>query len=73
MGKARFVRFRARRFGGAGEAVQYSEAAGGAAILLDREALVVSEKDADRLAAAGVEFAHLFDQDGRVMSIPVND
>ena len=64
--------FEMRKFETKGEAVQYSEAAGGKAILLEGEALVVSEKDADRLAAAGIEFAYLIDRDGRLMTVPIN-
>ena len=65
--------FEMRKFDTKGEAVQYSEAAGGSAILLEGEALVVDDDTAEELAAAGVEFAYLIDRDGRVMTVPVND
>jgi len=58
------------------EAIQHSEAAGDVAILLDGPK-VVSQDDADCLAAAGVEFAYVMNQempDGsyRIMTVPVN-
>jgi hypothetical protein len=65
--------FECRTFETKGEAVQYSEAAGGTAILLEAEALVVEDDTAEELAAAGVEFAYIIDRDGRLMTIPVND
>ena len=65
--------FETRKFDTKGDAVQYSEAAGGTAILLESEALVVDDDTAEELAAAGIEFAYLIDRDGRVMTVPVND
>ena len=60
-------------FGTAGEAMQYSEAAGyGAAVRVDGKNLVVRQAAADRMAAAGVEFAYLCDHDGQIMHIPIN-
>jgi len=58
------------------EAIQHSEAAGDVAILLDGPK-VVSQDDADCLAAAGVEVAYVLNHkmpDGshRIMTVPVN-
>ncbi len=51
--------------------------AGGKAILVGGRNLVVAAEEADRLAAAGVEFAYLCEHampDGefRIMTVPVN-
>ncbi len=62
----------------AGEAIQHADASHqGRAVLIDGKHQVISEADADRLAAAGVEFAYLVDHempDGerRILTIPVN-
>jgi hypothetical protein len=72
-GKSRTIRLRAVEFPSAHEAIQYSEADGrGTAIHLGGKNLVVAEADAERLAAAGVYFAYLFDHRGRVVTVPVN-
>lgn len=71
------IEYEAIEFETAGEAIQWTYASGrGVAILLDGPK-VVDQKDADRLAAAGVEFAYLCDHempDGshRIMTVPVN-
>lgn len=73
------VEFHAIEFATAGEALQHVEAVGcGSAILCDGKHLIVEESVADRLEAAGVEFAYLFDRqrpDGsfRITTVPVND
>ena len=70
--------FNAYEFPNASEALQHVDASGrGVAIRLRRQPLVVSQADADRLEAAGVEFAYLCDHempDGswRIVTIPVN-
>jgi hypothetical protein len=65
---------KALKFETADEAMQHTAAAGGEPILFRGEYLVVSQKDADRLAAAGVEFAYLVESDDyRIFTIPVND
>jgi len=69
--------FKAIKFDTAGDAIQHTEAAGGEAILLDGEYFVVTEDEAIRIAATGIEFAYLVQQempDGeyRIMTIPVN-
>jgi hypothetical protein len=71
------IDYEAIEFETAGEAIQWSEASGkGVAILLDGPK-VVEQKDVDRLAAGGVEFAYLHDHempDGshRIVTVPVN-
>jgi len=60
-------------FDTAHEAIQYPEAAGfGTAVRVDGRNLVIRQDDADRMAAAGVEFAYLCDHRGRIVHIPVN-
>ena len=71
------ITYKAIDFDTAGEAIQYAEAAGGVAILVNGPPQVVSQADAERLGQAGVEFAYLVDHempDGerRIMTIPVN-
>ena len=65
-------------FESADEAVQYAEAGGGRAVLLDGKHLVIATAEAHRMEETGVEFAYLIDHelpDGRhrIMTIPVND
>lgn len=73
------ITFRATEFATAHEAIQWTFASGrGEAILLDGKHLVADRADIDRLEAAGVEFAYLFDHempDGehRIITVPVND
>ena len=62
-------------FNSAGEAIQHVDASGiGVAVLLDGQPMVISQLDADGLAAAGVEFAYLcgHQDSGRIMTVPVN-
>ena len=72
------IEFRAIEFKTAHEAIQWSEAGDcGSAIRLDRMNYVVERAEADRLGAAGVEFAYLHDHqmpDGehRIITVPVN-
>jgi hypothetical protein len=72
------INFKALDFETADEAIQHANAIGdGVAIKLRRERLVVSQEDAERLNAAGVEFAYLCDHDTpdgthRIVTIPVN-
>jgi hypothetical protein len=60
------------------DALQEADAGGfGEAIMLRGKPMVVAQADCDRLAAAGVEFAYLFNHempDGsfRIMTVPVN-
>ncbi|HEY7159186.1 MAG TPA: hypothetical protein VH575_34900 [Gemmataceae bacterium] len=67
------IEFEAISFASAHEAIQHTFASGRReAILLGSENLVVSQEDADRLAAAGVSFAYLCDDAGQIVTIPVN-
>ncbi|MCZ2098815.1 MAG: hypothetical protein LC121_21640 [Anaerolineae bacterium] len=73
------IEFRAIEFPTAGEAIQhtYADPRDGVAVLLDGKHYVMQKSEAERLAAAGVEFAYLFDHDlpdGRniIMTVPVN-
>ena len=72
------IEIHASEFETARQAIQHARASRcGKAILLNGKNMVVSEEDADRLAAAGVEFAYLFDHrmpDGsrRIMTVPIN-
>ncbi len=72
------IEFKAIEFETASEAIQWTEADGrGKAVRLDGKNYVIEEAEADRLAAAGVEFAYLCDHqmpDGtfRIVTVPVN-
>ena len=72
------IEFKATEFPTASEAIQWRNAGGqDKAVLLDGKNLVMAQSEADRLAAAGVEFAYLCDHempDGthRIMTVPVN-
>jgi hypothetical protein len=73
----RNIYFHAIEFDSAHEAIQHTEAAGGKAILLDGRNFAMTQSEADRLAAAGTEFAYLVnhempDGEQRIMTIPVN-
>ena len=73
------IKFHATEFATADEAIQWANASGkGEVVLLDGKNYVMEQSEADRLAAAGVEFAYLCDHempDGehRIVTIPVND
>lgn len=57
----------------ADEALQHTNAIGlGSAISLGGETLVVSEVEAKRLEAAGIQFAYLCERQGRIVTIPTN-
>jgi hypothetical protein len=71
------INIQATEFPSALEALQYSDSAGGKAIWLAARYFVVSQEEADRIAAAGICFAYLGDHampDGsfRIMTVPVN-
>jgi len=70
------IRFHAREFATPRDAIQYADVAGGSALLLQGRNFVVSQREADRLSAAGVELAYLCEfelPDGtpRIVTIPV--
>jgi hypothetical protein len=55
------------------EAIQHSfSSRRGETILLGSKNLVVSQENADRLAAAGASFAYLCDDAGRIVTVPIN-
>jgi hypothetical protein len=54
------------------EAVRYARAHRPVAITVGGRHQVVTQAEADRLAAAGVGFAYLTEVDGRVVTVPVN-
>jgi len=72
------IEFKGIEFETAHEAIQWTDADGrGKAIFVDGMNLVVEESEAERLAAAGVEFAYLHDHempDGahRIITVPIN-
>ena len=73
------IEFTAIEFDNADEAIQhtYADPRDGVAVLLGGKHYVMPKSEAERLAAAGVEFAYLFDHDlpdGRniIMTVPVN-
>ena len=72
------IEFEAIEFKTVREAIQWTEAGEcGVAVLLDGKTYVMDRAEADRLAAAGVEFAYLHDYempDGehRIVTVPVN-
>ncbi|MCG3127369.1 MAG: hypothetical protein CHACPFDD_02228 [Phycisphaerae bacterium] len=73
------IEFTAIEFDNADEAIQhtYADPRDGVAVLLGGKHYVMQKTEAERLAAAGVEFAYLFDHDlpdGRniIMTVPVN-
>ena len=43
------------------------------AILVGDKCLTLKRAEAERIAAAGFEFAYLVERDGKIMTIPVND
>ncbi len=73
------IEFQAIEFETADEAIQhtYADPRDGVAVLLDGQHYVMQKSEAERLAAAGIEFAYLFDHDlpdGRniIVTVPVN-
>jgi len=72
------IRFKALDFETADEAIQHTYSSGeGVAIRLRGQPLVVEQEDADRLNAAGVEFAYLYDHEmpdgsNRIVTVPVS-
>lgn len=73
------IEFTAIEFDNADQAIQhtYADPRDGVAVTLGGKHYVMQKAEAERLAAAGVEFAYLFDHDlpdGRniIMTVPVN-
>ena len=76
---SRTITIKAAEFDSANEAFQhfYASGQGDVVISVDRRYLVTTQAEADRLAAAGVEFAYLNlhempDGSERILSVPVN-
>jgi hypothetical protein len=68
------ITIRATEHPSAHEALQHMEVSGDDhAILVGGKYLTVTKAEAERIAAAGVEFAYLVDHHGKIVTIPVND
>lgn len=68
------ITIRGTRHPNAREAIQHlSVSADDRAILVGGTYLTVSKAEAERLETSGIPFAYLFDRDGRIMTVPVND
>jgi len=72
------IEFRGIEFTSSIDAVEHAEIEGGVAILVEGKRLVVARAEAERLAAAGVEFAYVLnhrmpDDTYRIVHVPVND
>lgn len=68
------IEFRGVECDSPSDAIQYADAAGGKPITLGGKEYVVKESEADRLEAAGVEFAYIgyCEAIGRFVTVPVN-
>ena len=56
------------------EALQHLDVSGDDhAIFVGDKYLTVAQAEAERIAAAGIEFAYLVEHEGQIMTIPVND
>jgi hypothetical protein len=68
------ITIRATEHPNAHEAIQHLSVSGDDhAIVVGNKYLTVNQAEAERIAAAGVEFAYLVDHHGKIMTIPVND
>jgi len=68
------ITIRGTRHPNAHEAIQHLSVSGDDyAILVGGMYLSVPKAEADRLETSGIPFAFLFDRDGRIMTVPVND
>jgi len=68
------ITIRGTRHPNAHEAIQHLSVSGDDyAISVGGMYLAVKKPEAERLEASGIPFAYLFDRDGRIMTIPVND
>jgi len=64
---------RATEHASAHEAIQHMDVSGDDhAILVGNKYLTLKQAEAERIAAAGIEFAYLVDHHGQIMTIPVN-
>jgi len=68
------VTIRGTRHHNAHEAIQHLSVSGDDyAISVGRMYLSVAKAEAERLETAGIPFAYLFDRDGQIVTVPVND
>ena len=68
------ITIRATEHLSAHEAIQHLGVSGDDhAILVGNKYLTLKQAEAQRIAAAGVEFAYLVHHHGKIMTIPVND
>jgi len=68
------ITIRGTRQKSANEAVQHLSVSGDDhAISVGGMYLTVAKAEAERLEAAGIPFAYLFDRDGQIMTVPVGD
>jgi hypothetical protein len=56
----------------ASNAIQFADASGKSAIMLDSGYFAASQAECDRVAQAGVSFAYLADHEGQIMTVPIN-
>ena len=54
------------------EAMEHATATGWVAIYWEQKCRVVHQESADRLQAAGVEFAYICEKNDRIVLVPVN-
>jgi hypothetical protein len=68
------ITIRATEHRSAHEAIQHLAVSGDDhAVLVGNKYLTLKQAEVERIAAAGIEFAYLFDHHGRIMTVPVND
>ncbi len=68
------ITIRATKHCTADEAIQHLDVSGDDhAILVGDKYLTLKQDEAEKIAAAGIEFAYLIDHHGQIMTIPVND
>ncbi len=68
------ITIRATEHPSAHEAIQHLDVSGDDhAILVGNKYLTLQRAEAERIAAAGIEFAYLVDHHGKIMTIPAND
>ena len=68
------ITIRGTRHRSAHEAIQHLSVSGDDhAISVGGTYLTVAKNEAQRLEASGIPFAYLFDRDGQIMTVPIND
>lgn len=68
------IEFTGIEFSNDAEAVRFADRdAGEFAVSMAGGSYVLTKAEADRLEMKGVEFAYLFDHQGRIVTVPVND